>query len=303
MKRLPKIATIASAIILGLLVIIWPVSYSLNLVRGIRTGKLAPSDSITLISGYRLGFENGAAWFYNYEMPWFGGTIGLSDGPNAPKPVVRHWCFGGYGWGYEKHYDKQNKLTEIDSGCDFPGIYCRRFWTQGHDPAYTTLRISLCYPLLLSAIFPLLWILRHDFTVLPVIKAPLAIQLFRCLFIACLFYFGSLLLEFRHSGTLAGWLIIASFPFCALLGLFFTFIRAPLSRWILSAIGILIPGVVLGAIDFWLLPNQGWFDTLGGLLFWCAIVGQPAIWALALFKDQKTKAYFTRINHARETPA
>ena len=293
-KRLFKIVTIASAMILTILIIMWPASYNLNLAKGLRTGKLAPSDSIPLIFGYRLGFENGGVWLYNYEMPWFGGTYSLTSGSNSSKPVVRYWHSGDYDLGYEADYDGKNKVVGVENDCDLPGIYFRQFWTLGKGPSYTTLMVSLCYPVLMSAVLPMLWILRERSAVLPIIKAPLAIQLFRCLFIVCLIYFGSLFWEYRHGNSLVGKLIIGSFPSCGLLGLIFSCVRLPWSRWVLALLGILIPGITLGTIYLG-LPFQGWLDALCGLILWCLIVSVPITLALVLFKDKKTNAYFTTI--------
>ena len=53
---------------LCLLVIIWPVSYHLRLSRRLESGQPVPGGSIAIISGYRLGFEDGGAWRYDYEI-------------------------------------------------------------------------------------------------------------------------------------------------------------------------------------------------------------------------------------------
>ena len=104
-KRTLAISTSLSAIGFCFLMVIWPVSFHLNLSRGIDSGKPIPSDSIPILSGYRFGFEGGGVWFYNYDMPYRGSTISSSA-----------------------------KAT----GCDLPGIYFRHIWTPGYDPAYTT---------------------------------------------------------------------------------------------------------------------------------------------------------------------
>jgi hypothetical protein len=137
-------------------------------------------------------------------------------------------------------------------------------------------------------------------TVLSLIKAPWAVQLYRCLFIATIIYFGSFLWEFRNGTYFPGLLIIGSFPFCGSLGLVFTFIQVSWSRWIIASFGILILAIVAGAL-FLRSPYEGWFDALGGLLIWCLIVLQPVIWALALFKDKKTKIYFRVVERSEKT--
>jgi hypothetical protein len=157
-KRLFKISTLLSAIGFCFLVIIWPVSYHLNLSRGIGSGKLVPSDSVAIVSGYRLGFEDGGAWFYNYEMPYRGSIYAMSS-TNDPPPVRWFWHLGDYGFGHSTHFTRLGTVSE--GNCDFPGIYFRRIWHQGHEPAYSTLMMSLCYPILLLAVLPALWFYRR----------------------------------------------------------------------------------------------------------------------------------------------
>jgi hypothetical protein len=144
---------------LGLLMIIWPVSYSLNLARGLGTGKLTPSDSIPLIFDYRLGAEDGAVWIYNQNMPYTGGIIGLAS-TNDPPPINKFWGLGSLGFRHEIDFDRHGKISMTINCCDLPGIYFRQFWVPDQGPAYTTLSVSLCYPFLLSAILPLYWIYR-----------------------------------------------------------------------------------------------------------------------------------------------
>ena len=157
MKSLLTISTIGSLILLCFLAIIWPVSYHLDLCKGLGSSKPIPSDSVPLISNYRVGFENGAVWLYNYEVPWMGGIWGLSN--------ARHthwgWYWNHYGFSHDIDFEGENKIAVSDRDCDLPGIYFRQFWTPGHDPAYTTLSASLWYPFLLSRISPMLWIFRH----------------------------------------------------------------------------------------------------------------------------------------------
>ena len=120
--------TAASASAFGLMVIVWLLSYHLTLSQGFGGAELKPSDSIPLLSGYRIGFEDGGLWFYNYQMPYRGSIISASS---------------------------------VKSGYDLPGLYFRRISLLGSAPAYTTLRVSLGYPVLLFALLPALWIARR----------------------------------------------------------------------------------------------------------------------------------------------
>jgi hypothetical protein len=280
-------------------------SYGLNLAKGLGMGKLVPSDSIPVSFGYRLGIERGAIWVYNYKMPWYGGTYSLSGGNNMSKPAIRYWHLGDYDLGYETDYDEENKPVGRENDCDLPGIYFRQFWTRGHDPAYATLSVSLWYPVLFFAVLPLLWILRQSYTwkesiLLPIVQAPWVIQLYRCLFVAIILYFDSYLRNFPYGGWLSGLLIFETFTVCGIAGLILTFVRVSWSRWVIASLGILIPATILGALFLW-LPYQGWFDALCGLFIWSSVVFFFVAWALALFKDEKTKVYFVGTSHAGET--
>jgi hypothetical protein len=158
MKRLLKVSTLLSAIGFCFLVIIWPVSYHMNLSRSLGSSELTPSDSIAVTPHYRLGFEAGSIWFYRYEMPYRGSIIWISD-TNDPPPVVRAWRFGDYGFGHAIYRGTSERMSARD--CDLPGIYFRRFWSFDNNPPYTTLRASLWYPLSVLAVLPALWFYRR----------------------------------------------------------------------------------------------------------------------------------------------
>jgi hypothetical protein len=158
-KRTLATLTILSATAFCFLVVMWPVSYYMNLSRSMGTGKLTPSDSISITPHYHLGFERGSLWAYTYEMPYRGSIVWLSD-TNDPPSVVHAWTFGHYGFSHSVDSNKFEKLSE--RACDLPGIYFRRFWRFDDKPPYTTLCMSLWYPILLSAILPFLWIFRRS---------------------------------------------------------------------------------------------------------------------------------------------
>ena len=157
MKRGIKILTLVSALVFGFLVVIWPVSYEMNLSKSLITGNNEPSDSIPLPAHYHLGFEDGGMWLYNYPRPYRGSIIGMTS-TNAPPPFRWDWNVGEYGFGHEITFGREHMS---ERSCDLPGVYFRRFWRFDDHPPYTTLRLSLWYPVLLSAIFPLWWILRR----------------------------------------------------------------------------------------------------------------------------------------------
>jgi len=136
----------------------WPVSYFLNLSRSLGTSKLMPSDSIPIAPHYHMGFERGSMWVYTYEMPYRGSIVWLSQ-TNDPPSVGHAWRIGDYGFSHSIDFHKSEKLSA--RACDLPGIYFRRFWRFDDKPPYTTLCMSLWYPILLFAVLPTMWILRR----------------------------------------------------------------------------------------------------------------------------------------------
>jgi hypothetical protein len=157
-KRALTSLTLLSAVVLCFFVVMWPLSYFLDLSRSLGTGKLAPSDSVSITPHYHLGFERGGLWIYTYEMPYRGSIMWIRF-PDDPPSVVHAWTFGDYGFSHSVDFHKSEKLSE--RACDLPGIYFRRFWRFDDSPTYTTLRMSLCYPILLLAVLPMMWILRR----------------------------------------------------------------------------------------------------------------------------------------------
>jgi hypothetical protein len=130
-------------------------------------------------------------------------------------------------------------------------------------------------------------------SILSVIKAPVTVQLYRCFFAVSLIYFGSFLRLLHHGSPLSGILVIASFPFCSLVGLIAACIPVHFSRWIMAILGVLILSVAFGGLFFFTLPDEGWLDTVGGVVLWLEFIGVAITWAFVLFRDKKTSQYFT----------
>jgi len=158
MKRALTALTFLSAVALCLLLVMVPVSQFLNLSRSLETGKLAPSDAISITRNYHLGFERGSLWLYTSEMPYRGGIMWLCS-TNDPPPVVGTWTIGDYGFSHIVWSDASNKMSE--RACDLPDIYFRRFWWFDDKLPYTTLKMSLWWPVLPSAVLPLWWVIRR----------------------------------------------------------------------------------------------------------------------------------------------
>ncbi len=128
MRRARKLLTIVSAIALGSLVIVWPISYNLTLSGADEHGALTARNSIPIFPGYRSGFYDGKMWFYTYEIPYGGSMIG-------------------------------GRATK--TGFDFPGIYYRHILTGYPGPAWITLAVSLCCPVFVFAILPVYWVIHR----------------------------------------------------------------------------------------------------------------------------------------------
>ena len=161
MKRTLTTLTLLSGIVLCFLVVMWPVSYFMDLSRNFGTGKLAPSDSIPVSPDYRMGFERGSLWLYTYAMPYRGGIVWMSS-TNDPPPQVHEWSLGGYGFGHSVHSNKTDKLSK--RYCDLPGVSFLSLWHFDDKPPYTTLELSLWYPILPLAVLPVLWFYRRRYS-------------------------------------------------------------------------------------------------------------------------------------------
>ena len=127
-------------------------------------------------------------------------------------------------------------------------------------------------------------------SILPVIKAPLAVQLYRVAFAAFAVYVGSFVWHFRRSGSVEGLLELEGFIFFNLLGFVYTFVRARRSQWVLAILGILIPAVFL-AVMFWLeFSWPAWWEWPIIFLIYFTV---PVTLAVSLFRVKKTSEYFT----------
>jgi len=136
-------------------------------------------------------------------------------------------------------------------------------------------------------------LVRQCMNISPVIKAPWAIQMYRCFFLACVIYFSSYLRLLHHGSPISGILITVGFPLCSLLGLLATCIRVPASRWVLSIFGILIPGLVSVGI-FSVTRHDDWVEWLFIPFFFFIWLALPVYGAIILFRDKKTNDYFAR---------
>jgi hypothetical protein len=127
-------------------------------------------------------------------------------------------------------------------------------------------------------------------SILPVIKAPLAVQLYRVAFAAFAVYVGSFVWQFRRIGSVEGLLELEGLLFFGLLGFVYTFVRARRSQWVLALLGILIPAVTFAMMQWLVFSWPAWWEWPIILLM---IFTVPVTLAVSLFRDKKTSEYFT----------
>jgi hypothetical protein len=130
----------------------------------------------------------------------------------------------------------------------------------------------------------------------PIIKAPFPVQLNRIAFAFYTSAFIWALWKNHHSASSEGWFVLSGFLFFSLLGFAYSCVRTLRSRWIMSAIVVLIPATVVEQMfqmKIFSTPQTWWewlLDPLAALVIW---FGLPVIFAFALFKDKKTEKYFS----------
>ena len=113
-------------------------------------------------------------------------------------------------------------------------------------------------------------------SILPIIKAPFAVQLYRVAFATCAFYFGSFVWQERRIGSVVGLVELQTLTFLSLLGL--------------AILGILIPAAILTAMLWLVFSRPAWWEWLFALLMFFTV---PVTLAVSLFRDKRTSEYFT----------
>jgi hypothetical protein len=126
--------------------------------------------------------------------------------------------------------------------------------------------------------------------ILSVIKAPVGVQLNRVAFLLYAIFFAWPLWCFRHTASLEGSFILASFVFCSLLGLGYSFVRISRSRWILAVLGLSIPTAFWTSMCMMVFSRPAWWEWPLVVPMWFSI---PVALAVSLFRDKKTSEYFT----------
>ena len=152
MKRLRTISVMVSAIVCGLLVVIFPVSYHLD------PGK----HGVAVTSSFHVCFFDGGVWFYSHDKQPYMGSITSIGLPDAHE-IYRGWhtADGAYDVGQITFIGKFGEFVDKKNFCTLPGVYFRYFQVHGQIRSLWTLMLSLWYPILLLAVLPALWIFRR----------------------------------------------------------------------------------------------------------------------------------------------
>ncbi len=109
----------------------------------------------------------GRLWVFTGDYPYQGSILTLSDGNQVSwggawttEITDWEWVSGSNGISQSSFIDKDGKNRGKARYGDFPGIYYRHFEWLNADEPWTTLSVSLFYPLVLSAILPVFWLYR-----------------------------------------------------------------------------------------------------------------------------------------------
>jgi hypothetical protein len=152
-KRARTISAIVSAILCGLLVIIYAISFRLDYRK----------QGVTVTSSFHVGFFDGSVYFYSLDHPYLDGIYSLSD-TNSPSPVVSGWHIGDY-----YCFIRSSSIVRYGSNSapfsvtifNLPGTRFREISSSFENRLIWTFELSLWYPILLLTILPALWIYRR----------------------------------------------------------------------------------------------------------------------------------------------
>lgn len=170
MKRCHTIMTVASGIGCALLGIVFPISYHVRVSSYDETSrKWIQTYSIGSGTHFRMGFEDGGVWFYNYEHPWVGGMRHMADekgviykGGHAHRVNDFAWHIGwDYGIYQFSLVGEHGEFVDKERDCRLTGIFYCYFSPADYPPPEWTLKISLWYPILLFAILPALSVYKR----------------------------------------------------------------------------------------------------------------------------------------------
>jgi len=136
--------------------VVLPVSYHLENRR----------HAVAVTSFLRIGILDGWVTLDSRAHPYHGNISDIHSGTVAYQGGQAHakkdwsWHVRAYGIGQRTFYSERDEFVAKDIGLILPGIYYRHFeWEK--EPVVWTVMVSLWYPILLLAVFPVLWIIRR----------------------------------------------------------------------------------------------------------------------------------------------
>lgn len=155
-----QVATIASTVLFLNGLLLQVASY---LVQIPYSASIDEPPSAIPIGGFRFFLCEGAIWIYNGDSPYQGSIICL-EGSWGGKAVQRHsdweWEAGEYGICQDSFIQADGKSAGCARYGDLPGVYYRHFEMWNCKEPWTTLALTMWYPIALAAILPGFTILR-----------------------------------------------------------------------------------------------------------------------------------------------
>jgi hypothetical protein len=159
-ERLSKL----SAIIFGISLILWPISYCLVS----KISPLIPAFSVPLLGDFRCSVFNGGLLLFNSERP-IPGTPGFKgdskthvfidgDGQRAVRIQDWQWEFGGAMLSQWTSHGEDHEFVGMARDGDMPGIFYRH--RQDTENSVSTLRVSFLDPVFIFGFIPAMRLLH-----------------------------------------------------------------------------------------------------------------------------------------------
>ncbi len=163
LKRVMGILTVVSAVCCVAFLILVPLSLFLELPDYGSHGNVEPNGSIS-VGSLSCAASGGVIWLFTGEIPYQGSIIGLEgswDGVSVNERQDWGWDNSRHGIGQVSYIDQTGGTAGRARYGDFPGIYYRHFEWRSSTSPWSTLAMSLLYPIGLTALLPTWWLLRR----------------------------------------------------------------------------------------------------------------------------------------------
>lgn len=161
LRRTLRVSIALSAVLCGLFLVVLPISYFRESPDIDANGEIQ-SNALLSVGLLNISALNGDCWIYTSDLPCYCGIYPLA-GAWGGVPSTKHrdwgWDNGHYGIEQNSFIDKTGNSAGLAIYGDFPGIYYRHFEWRGTPDPWTTLAISLWYPIVLFAVAPSLWVI------------------------------------------------------------------------------------------------------------------------------------------------